>query len=90
MVTDTRLPCGPPSPDAVPMVGLKTAAAPAPVYARCRDANEVWLPLLEKAAAKLAGSYEALHSGSIAEGLVCASEKAGKAKRKGMVKSTTA
>ena len=34
--------------------------SPALVFARCRDPNETWLPLLEKAFAKAHGDYEAL------------------------------
>lgn len=42
----------------------------APIYAHCNDPNEVWLPLLEKAYAKLHHNYQALHGGSMVEALV--------------------
>lgn len=41
-----------------------------PLYARCKNNLEVWLPLIEKAYAKLHGCYEALNGGSLVEALV--------------------
>jgi calpain len=34
------------------------------VYAHCRDKREMWVPLVEKAYAKLHSCYEAIESGS--------------------------
>lgn len=39
------------------------------VFASCKDPSEFWVPIVEKAYAKLHGSYEALESGSISDGL---------------------
>lgn len=38
-------------------------------FAKCREDNETWLPLLEKAYAKAHGDYSALNSGSPGEGV---------------------
>ncbi|KAK3342141.1 hypothetical protein B0T25DRAFT_466168 [Lasiosphaeria hispida] len=38
-------------------------------FAACREANETWLPLLEKAYAKVHGDYNAICGGSVGEGV---------------------
>ena len=40
-----------------------------PVFGRCKNKNEIWVPLIEKAYAKLHGCYENLISGYIDEGI---------------------
>ena len=40
------------------------------IYAHCSEASEFWVPLMEKAYAKLHGSYEALNGGRMGEGMV--------------------
>ncbi|TMW61463.1 hypothetical protein Poli38472_012654 [Pythium oligandrum] len=39
------------------------------VYAHCEDSNETWLPLLEKAFAKVHGDYSAIEAGFTGEGV---------------------
>ena len=59
VTVDTRIPFGDP----------ETVAFNAPIYGRCKDSNEAWLPLMEKALAKLHSNYELLHGGSVTEAL---------------------
>ena len=56
MTIDTRIPVDPTSKE--------------PKYARCVDNQEFWVPLMEKAYAKLHRHYEALNGGKMGEGMV--------------------
>lgn len=38
-------------------------------FAHCKDPNEMWVPLMEKAFAKLCGCYEYVASGNFSEGM---------------------
>ena len=55
VVVDTRIPC----------TDNKT-----PLYGHCTDPQEFWVPLIEKAYAKLHGNYEILNGGKMVEGMV--------------------
>ena len=37
------------------------------IFSRCKDDNEFWVPLMEKAFAKLNGSYISIESGHLVE-----------------------
>lgn len=52
---DDRIPCG---------------SSGKPFFASCRDPNEMWVPIVEKAYAKLHGNYGAIEAGDVNEGLV--------------------
>ena len=56
VVVDTRIPCN---------TDTKT-----PLYGHCTDPQEFWVPLIEKAYAKLHGNYEILNGGKMVEGMV--------------------
>jgi len=49
--------------DRIPLYGSR------PIYSHCKDKNEIWVPLMEKAYAKLHRCYEVLDTGSLAAAL---------------------
>ena len=61
VVIDDRLPC---------MKVIGKAKRPKVLYSKCRNTNEFWVSLIEKAYAKLHGCYEAIVSGCIDDGIV--------------------
>jgi len=61
VLVDNRLPCS---------KIYNDNQTPVLLYGKCRSTNEFWVPLIEKAYAKLHGSYQALASGFIDDGLV--------------------
>ena len=56
VIVDTRIPYSP--------------AFGRPIYAHCTDPQEFWVPLIEKAYAKLHNNYELLNGGKMGEGMV--------------------
>ena len=61
VLVDDRLPCN---------KIYNSNQTPTLLYGRCRSRGEFWVPLIEKAYAKLHGSYKSLVSGFIDDGLV--------------------
>jgi Ca2+-binding EF-hand superfamily protein len=55
VIVDDRIPC--------------YSNAPVPYFARCFEKSEFWVPIIEKAYAKLHGSYASLEHGCICEAL---------------------
>jgi hypothetical protein len=70
IVCDTRVPCAPPASKLVVVPGLKSATSLVPIGCRAENANELWVPLIEKAFAKFHGTYESLNGGCVGEALV--------------------
>ena len=60
VIIDDRLPC---------FKQYQQKYKPVLIYGHCRQPNEFWVPLIEKAYAKIHGSYKSLESGFIYEGL---------------------
>ena len=60
VLVDSRLPC----------IRVYNNQTPSLLYGQCRARHEFWVPLIEKAYAKLHGSYRSLVSGFIDDGLV--------------------
>ena len=56
MIVDTRIPYN--------------SQTKTPLYGHNQDQSEFWVALMEKAYAKLHGSYEKLHGGSLNEAMV--------------------
>ena len=46
------------------------SSAKSPLYGHCSDPCEFWVPLIEKAYAKLHGNFEMLHGGKMSTALV--------------------
>ncbi|CAM9419557.1 unnamed protein product, partial [Sphacelaria rigidula] len=63
VVTDTRIPCACP-------LNKKTGSTPTPIYGHALNLNAQWTSMLEKAYAKLHGTYESLNGGTVGEALV--------------------
>lgn len=57
--------------DRIPVGAVNTAAVKKgfPVFGRCINLHEIWVPIIEKAYAKLHGCYENLISGYVDEGI---------------------
>jgi hypothetical protein len=56
VIIDTRLPFN--------------SSCSTPIYGHCKDINEMWLPLIEKAYAKLHKTYENLNGGKMTDAMV--------------------
>jgi hypothetical protein len=56
VIVDTRIPY--------------SSATKTPLYGHCADPNEFWVPLMEKAYAKLHGNYEMIDGDSMSSSLV--------------------